>query len=143
MEDMIRLLGDLMARGGIWSVVVVVVLTSILLRPGQAWQAVERMLCRFIPSYEERIRVRDEARKRIRENGIKARVDTALVMQSVITDARTRLDSMEARTDRRDTELYEIIRQNQRLETGVIEALRDISEQMRSQTNILNRMTSK
>lgn len=143
MNDTIRLLGELMASSGLWAVLGVVLLVIVLTRPGQIGKAIERLLCRFIPSYEERVRVRNAVRERIRENGIKERVDTALVMQSVIADARMRLDNMEARLDRRDTELYEIIRRHERLETGVIEALRDISEQMRSQTNILNRMTPK
>lgn len=149
MGETLTLLAELAESKGISTVLWIVALVIILFNVDKIGAAFERLLVRFIPSYELRAKHRQEDRQhrleieqRERDSQEQERVDTILVFKDLLLEYRKRLDDNELALRQARNELLEIVAKYERRDAQVIEALRDISEALRAQTERIDRLTA-
>jgi len=139
---------ELAKTQGVVATVVVIGALTVLLNVDKIGAGFERLLCRFVPSYETRAQHREAERQRIiateqhaREAQEKERVDTILVWKDLLLEYRKRLDDNERAINLARQDLLDVVRLYEKRDAQVVEVLRDFSDVMRSLKERIDKLT--
>ena len=116
---------------------------------------VERLLSKIWPSFAEQRRLKlkramaaDERaaeQQRLKQESIaaaKREIDTVLALKEMLLAYRQRLDDLNLERRQQENRIYELVGLYHRRDAQMIEALRDVSEVLRSQTRRLDEITT-
>lgn len=109
---------------------------------------VDKLISRFVPSYESRAKERAH-RREMEERHLsqveQERVDTVLLFKDMMLEYRKRLDDLELENRRvrqeHESRMIELIRGYERMQAQVVEVMRDLTEINRAQTDRLDRIS--
>jgi hypothetical protein len=149
--DVFGALAALIAKHGIWVVILVIGLGIFIFRFDKLWAGLAAMVGKISPVWAERRRLDIEQ--------IKARVtaereqvqheqatqkerelDTILVLKDMLLAYKTEIDDTKLERRQLANRLYEIVESYERRDAQVVEVLRDMSGLIRAQTARLDRV---
>jgi hypothetical protein len=117
----------------------------LLLNVNRILPTVERVIGKVWPTFDEARRLA-ALRAEERNNQVRVerdRVDTVLALKDMLLAYRQSLDDMNLERRQLQNRLYDLVERYERHDAQFIEALRDISDAIRAQTERLDRLSVK
>jgi len=117
----------------------------LLANVGKILPAIERVIGKVWPTFAEAKRMA-ALREKERQNQLRLerdRVDTVIALKDMLLAYRQSLDDVNLERRQLQNRLYELVERYERHDAQFVEALRDISSAIRSQTDRLDRLSVK
>lgn len=120
-----------------------VLLALLLLNIGKVTRALERGFSKLFPMWAERRRLRLEQERQQQLQREKDQLDTVLLLKDMLLQYRTELDDAKLERKQLHNVIVDLVGKYERLASQTVEALRDISQVVRSQSDRISAIERK